>query len=750
MRKFLTYLLITFCSLNLFAEDKKLQALIEKRCVDCHDQDINEGNVRFDQDIFGDHELLEKAFLQVRSGDMPPPKKNKMTDSERSEMVEALTQHIYHTDKVKRKRLTKLEFVNTLSDLLDFEIQSSWVAELPEDSGKDEFNTMGNLGFSEIHLQLYLNAIDSIVEKALNSTKPESKEFLSKKFTYEKHARRPRIQTDGPNTIIKGQPRTAKGLSFPYFREDFKCRQDGYYDISYTAKSAKGATVLVFAGPYYKDGALVNKEPRTIDIAEIKKKRTHTFRVYLKKGNELGFSTLAGRQVIIDNPVKITGPLTKEWPPKRVSTLFPGVRVQATKSSFKLSGTNQQLKLAIKQFAQRAFRKNVNEESLKAYYELAENYFDANGNFLMAAKETFKTILSSPNFLYHDLSRKDNSTYASRLSYFLWRSTPDTKLLQSAYNGKVSGELDRLMSSSKVDRFMKDFTTQWLRLDNLRKVSPDFRLYPEFDTLLNQSMPKESIAFMKHLYEKDLPIQNIIDSDFLVVNNQLAKHYKIPGIVGPELRIITNSTKERGGLLTQAGIMMTTADGASTTPIKRGVWLSEHILGKTIPQPPIEVAGIEPDLNSKATIIEQLDKHRDNKACRSCHMRIDPYGVAFESFDPIGQYRENYRVLGKKSRAVITYNPRGAYQKGAKVETVYNMADGTEYKGIRDFKKILLNEQEVVHRAFVQKLYMFAIGRELTPEEVLESDQFSKTHLKSGFKTLVKELTLTQLFRGQK
>ena len=121
-------------------EDKKLQALIEKRCVDCHDEDMNEGNVRFDQDIFGDHELLEKAFLQVRSGDMPPPKKNKMTDSERSEMVEALTKHIYHTDKVKRKRLTKLEFVNTLSDLLDFEIQPSWVAELPEDSGKDEFH----------------------------------------------------------------------------------------------------------------------------------------------------------------------------------------------------------------------------------------------------------------------------------------------------------------------------------------------------------------------------------------------------------------------------------------------------------------------------------------------------------------------------------------------------------------------------------------------------------------------------------
>ena len=236
------------------------------------------------------------------------------------------------------------------------------------------------------------------LRKLLNLLNQNQKSFLSKKFIYEKHAKRPKIQTDGPNTIIKGQPRTAKGLSFPYFREDFKCRQDGYYDISYTAKSAKGATVLVFAGPYYKDGALVNKEPRTIDIAEIKKKRTHTFRAYLKKGNELGFSTHRWTPGHHRQSGKNCGPLTKEWPPKRVSTLFPGVRVQATKSSFKLSGTNQQLKLAIKQFAQRAFRKNVNEESLKAYYELAENYFDANGNFLMAAKETFKAILSSQTF----------------------------------------------------------------------------------------------------------------------------------------------------------------------------------------------------------------------------------------------------------------------------------------------------------------------------------------------------------------
>ncbi|NQZ57822.1 MAG: DUF1588 domain-containing protein [Lentisphaeraceae bacterium] len=752
--KFISVLLITSVFISsLYANDySTLKKILEKRCVDCHDEDMSKGGVRFDRNILNDHQLLEKAFLQVRSGDMPPPKKNKMSSDERLKLLASLAKSIHHVDSKPIRRLTKIEFLNSLSDLLKITIEPSWVAELPEDFTKAEFNTIGNLGFSEIHLKLYLDAVDHMVERALKNIAPVSKKYVSPKFAYFKHPKRPRIKTNGPTTIIKAQPRTAKGLSFPYFREGFKCEEEGYYSISYKAQSKAGASVLVFAGPYHKDGALVNKEPRLLDAAEFKEKRTHTFKVYFKKGNERGFSTLAGKVFEIDNPVTIVGPLTTSWPPKRLTALFPGVKASAKGNKFKLFPQNPRvdLKKVIKHFAEQAFRNKVSADSLLPYYELGQSYLDNNGDFLLAAKETFKAILSSPNFLYHSLSAEQNVTLANRMSYFLWRSTPDAVLLKAAYAGKAESQLDRLLNSPKTERFINDFTTQWLDLNNIKKVGPDFRLYPEFDSFLNHSFAKESTGFMKHLLDKDLAIHNIIDSNFLYINNQLAKLYKIPNVNGPQFRIVKNTTKERGGILTQAGIMMTTADGASTTPVKRGVWLSERILGKTIPQPPKEIAGIEPDLKSKASILQKLDAHRDNKSCRSCHTRIDPYGVAFEAFDPIGQYRDHYRILSKKAKNVIIFKPKGAYIKGARVETAYSMADGREYKDIHDLKKILMEDREMVHRAFVHKLYMFSLARELTPGEILESDQFSKKHLDSGFKTLLKEIILSKLFRGQK
>jgi hypothetical protein len=429
--------MITFSIGSLYADEKvPLKERLEKNCIDCHDVDISEGGIRFDRDISQDHQLIEKAFLQVRAGDMPPPKKNKMSDNERSQLLSSLAKSIHHQTETAHKRLTKFEFLNSLSDLLKITIEPSWVAELPEDFGKEEFNTMGNLGFSETHLKLYLDAVDHIVERALSNLAPKSKKYTSPKFTYYKHPKRPKIKTDGPTTIIKAQPRTAKGLSFPYFREGFKCEEEGTYSISYKAQSKAGATVLVFAGPYHKDGALVNKEPNLVNATEFKGKRSHSFKAYLKKGNELGFSTLVGKSFEIDNPVTIIGPLTETWPPKRLTSLFPEVKAIAKGNKFTLLSRNPQtdLKRVIKHFANQAFRKNTSADALLPYYELGQSYLKSTGDFLTAAKETFKAILSSPNFLYHNSSAERNLNFAKRMSYLLWRSTPDAELLKAAYD----------------------------------------------------------------------------------------------------------------------------------------------------------------------------------------------------------------------------------------------------------------------------------------------------------------------------
>ena len=752
MLRLLTYLTVFILVPMLTADTKgQLVTFVEKHCVDCHDEDISKGEVRFDIDFSKDSELLEKAFLQVRSGDMPPPKKNKLSKKERLHLTQVLAESLHHQNSHGIKRLTKLEFVNSLQDLLDIKVEPSWIASIPEDIGKGEFNTMGNLGFSETHLKYYLDAVDLVVDKALNSIRPEPKQYVSSKFIYERHAKRKKININGPSTTISTQPRTAKGLSFPYFRDEFICEQDGYYEISYIASSKRSATVMVFADVYYQDGALVNKEPRLIDVSAVTKKEQQKFVAYLKKGNQLGFSVLSNESVEIQNPVKIIGPISKNWPPRRISKLFPSLKAKVNGNTFKFEGVDSsKLKNNIRTFANRAFRKQVSEAQARPFIELAENYYKASGDFITANKEAFKAILSSPQFLYHNELNHDFKL-ASRLSYFLWRSTPDGELLSKVNEKTLKNQVLRMVSSAKTNRFIEDFTFQWLDLKHIYKTAPDFRLYPEYDAFLNRSFDKETKSFMKQLYSKNLSLRNIIDSDFIMINNQLAKLYKISGVKGPDFREVKKPVNSaRGGIITQAAVMTTTADGASTTPVKRGVWLAERILGKTIPSPPKNVSGIEPNLRDSQTVLQKLDAHRDNKSCRSCHTRIDPFGVAFESFDPIGQYREKYRVLAKGAKTIITFKPGGQFKKGPVVNTVYSMADGRSYKNINELKKLLLEDFDVVHRSFVQKLYEFGLGRELSAKEILESDKFSKIHMESGFKTLLIEIVQTDLFRGEK
>jgi hypothetical protein len=694
---------------------------------------------------------LEKAFLQVRSVDMPPPKKKKMSISERQELLRLLAGQHSHVHKAENRRLTKVEFVNSLSDLLDIEIQPSHVASLPDDISLKEFNTIGNMGYSETHLRLYLDVIDQMVELAFLNTRPQSHKYISSKFIYEKHPRRPKIEINLPVTALKSQTRAANGLAFPYFRDEFECKESGYYEIIFTASSMKGATALVYAGDYYQDGALVNKEPRLLKALAVSEKKTFKINCYLIAGEQLAFSTLPKNVLNISNPVIVNGPITAHWPPERLKALLPNVKLAVDQYTLRVvwSKPYSDFERCIQNFANRAFRQEVDRKTLKPFFELGERYLKQ-GDFLLAVKETFKALLSSPSFLYLNQADDYKHTQASKVSYFLWRSTPDKTMLEAAYSDKLEDDLDRIISSPKVGRFLEDFTKQWLGLKSITKVSPDYRLYPEYDGFLSDSLMKESIGFINYLFREDKPLDSLIDSDFIYINNRLAILYGIPGVIGPEFRIVKKpKDSRRGGLLTQAAVMVATADGASTTPVKRGVWLSERILGKRIPLPPKNIAGIEADLNGKMTIIEKLNAHRNSKSCRSCHTRIDPYGVAFENFDPIGQYRQHYRVLPLKARKVITLDNKRVFKNGPLVDSAYTMSDGRKYKNISELKRILMTDKGVIHRAFVQKIYMFVLGRELMPTEVLDSDRFSRKHLNTGLKSLLKKIILSKLFRGQ-
>jgi len=248
-------------------------------------------------------------------------------------------------------------------------------------------------------------------------------------------------------------------------------------------------------------------------------------------------------------------------------------------------------------------------------------------------------------FLYHEEPKDgpDAFAIASRMSYFLWRSTPDDELLKAAADGslldaaKRRAHAQRMMADARAKRFLTDFTGQWLRVREVGVMRANADLYPEYDLELEAAMRGETEHFIREMFERDLPLAQLIDCDWTMLNERLAKHYGIEGVRGPDFRRVSlDKTKTvRGGLLTQASIHAVTSNGSVTSPVARGKWLLDNFLGTPAPPPPPDVPPIEPDIRGATTIKEQLSKHRQIASCASCHKKIDPLGFALESFDVI-------------------------------------------------------------------------------------------------------------------
>jgi len=339
-----------------------------------------------------------------------------------------------------------------------------------------------------------------------------------------------------------------------------------------------------------------------------------------------------------------------------------------------------------------------------------------------ALRTSIVALLCSPQFLFFQepAGRLDDHAIATRLSYFLNRTQPDSALLQSANAGRLSDpqelreQTERLLTDPHFERFLVDFTDSWLDLRELDFTVPDGKLFPEFDPFLRHSMPLETRAFVRELIESNLPIRHLIDSDFAMLNSRLAKHYGIEGIDGVELRKIELPKGSiRGGLLSQASILKVTANGTNTSPVVRGAWVMERVQGVTPPPPPPGVPGVEPDIRGATTLRELLEKHRDSDNCRGCHAKIDPPGFAMEVFNPIGGFRDRYRSLGEGDRIDKVVDGRKVnYRVGPAVNASGELTDGRRFDDFRQFRDLLAGQDRMLARTFVTKLLTFATGRE--------------------------------------
>jgi hypothetical protein len=413
-------------------------------------------------------------------------------------------------------------------------------------------------------------------------------------------------------------------------------------------------------------------------------------------------------------------------------------------------------------FLPRAFRRPVGADEVARYVGLVKERLTEGDMFELAMRTAYQAALCSPDFLFlrEPAGKLDDWAIAARLSYFLWNSMPDDDLFALAAKGRLHDQgvlheqVERMLKDAKAERFINDFLDQWLDLAEIDATTPDRRLYPEFRTILRDAMVAETRAFFRELLDKDLSATNVVHSDFAMLNQRLAEHYRIPGVIGSAIRRVPLPAGcQRGGFLTQASVLKVTANGTVTSPVKRGAWVLTKIVGRPPDPPPPNVPAIEPDVRGTTTVREMLASHRANAACAACHNKIDPPGFALESFDVIGGRQTRYRSLSEDGAPVDkleTASGRNVgYGWGAKVDAAGETPDGRPFADIDGFKKMLLEDPRAIARNLVGQMVVYATGAPVGFADRAAVDKvLDKTaDGRFGVRSLIHEIVQSTLFQ---
>jgi len=411
-------------------------------------------------------------------------------------------------------------------------------------------------------------------------------------------------------------------------------------------------------------------------------------------------------------------------------------------------------------FLRRAFRRPVQANDLARYGTIVASRMQAGDHFQDAMKAAYRAALVAPDALL--LRGSGPHALAARLSYFLSGGPPDAALGKLADSGELMqpavlrSQTERLLNDAKIARFIDNFTGQWLRVREIENNPPDKQLYPEFMPWHQDSMRNETNAYFAELLKDNLGIAYFVQSDFAMLNEPLADWYGVPGVRGFDLRRVAlpKDSPRAGGFLAQGAVLKVTANGTSTSPVIRGAFVMERILGIVPAPPPGDVGSVEPDTRGTTTIRAQLDKHRTNASCASCHVKMDPYGFALESFDVTGQWRDRYRIRGNGMKSGTPVRPfvhgNGIDYRvtGPAVDCTGQLPDGRPFKDVRDLRGMLAADPYRLARAFLGHLITYATGAPVSIAERAEVDRIlTKTRAtRHGVRSLVIELVQSPLF----
>ncbi len=395
-------------------------------------------------------------------------------------------------------------------------------------------------------------------------------------------------------------------------------------------------------------------------------------------------------------------------------------------------------------FLPKIFRRPLQTGEFKRYYRLYQKLREEGQDHKTALVDTFVAAMVSPSFLYigkpaEDLPYTDSLAFASKLAYFLWASPPDEKLIRLAANGKLrnrktlAAEIDRMLADPKSERFSATFIEQWLALQYLDEIKIDYELYPEYGPELANLTKRQTIETFQETFHSGMDARQLFHSDRTLLNDLLARHYGLPSIDGGDLRPVpTPRTRQAGGILTHASVLTMNSDGKQSHPVKRGAWLLERILHDPPPPPPPAVPDLDPSSadNRHLSLKDRIALHRQQNGCTNCHNKIDPWGIAFESFDATGRW------LDPNSAPFL-------------IDSSTRLPDGTELSGAADLAEYMLEskETEMMH-AIVKSLMTYAVGAELDILDEAEINQVFTSFQKSGYnmKSLAKAIAQTQKF----
>ncbi|MFL2869214.1 MAG: DUF1592 domain-containing protein [Pirellulaceae bacterium] len=440
----------------------------------------------------------------------------------------------------------------------------------------------------------------------------------------------------------------------------------------------------------------------------------------------------SGSRVIVES-MEFEAPYFPEWPPASHKAVF----FDSPNSDNEDVYTRE----VLESFMAKAFRRPVEKGEVDLYHEFWLSICGDHETYEASVKETLVAVLCSPKFLFmaeSDAERKTKTQreheLASRLSYFLWNSPPDERLYELASKNQLrdnlEDEIQRMIAQPQVIEFSKSFCDQWLKLYRHKEMLVDVRKYPAFTRFVKEDMAKETYHFFTHALQNNLKLSTLIDSDFVMVNQNLAEYYGIPDVIGAEFRAVPVSADiGRGGLLTQGSFLSGHSDGTQAHPIKRAVWLMERILGESPPPPPPNVPDLEQkEKNANLTIAQQLAIHRDNVSCKNCHQKLDPYGLVFEDFNGAGLLDGN---------------------AGNNPSTKVVLPTGVTVNGVAQMKQYILESEKLQYtRSLVEHLLAYALGRDMSFVDEQQISQIVDNIIKRGssFHIVMEEVITSPLF----